>query len=88
MTPEPSADPRSAGVGVGVQAGSETVRDLFTILYKRRRLFWGVFLLFSASAWWFGETFDPIYRATAQVYLKGRLETVQSEDVDNPGMSR
>ena len=88
MTPEPSADPRSAGTGARAQAGSETVRDLFTILYKRRRLFWGVFLLFSASAWWFGETFDPIYRATAQVYLKGRLETVQSEDVDNPGMSR
>ncbi|HBF22556.1 MAG TPA: hypothetical protein DDW23_01955, partial [Planctomycetes bacterium] len=88
MSPSPPLHPRSDTAPSGQRPGSETFRDFLTVLYKRRKLFWGVFLLFSVSAWWFGETFDPIYRANAQVYLKGRLETVQSEDVDNPGMSR
>jgi len=63
---------------------SESARDLFTTLYKRRGLYWTILIVFSAAFYFMAARIPETYTATARVRFGDRLETEASQDVDNP----
>ena len=67
---------------------SESARDLFTSLYKRRGLYWVVFIVFAAAFYYFSSKLPVTYVATAKVRFDSRLEKTIMSDVDNPEASR
>ncbi|MFP6641720.1 MAG: hypothetical protein VCC04_15855, partial [Myxococcota bacterium] len=67
---------------------SESVRDVLTLLYKRRSLYWIVFFAFMGSLVWLTGKVEPIYKAKATVEFLARLESTLTENVDNPSMVR
>lgn len=79
-------DPRSgAEQGTGERLfRSESARDLFTTLYKRRALYWTVLIVFAAAFYFFAMRLPEKYTATARVRFDSRLEREVSQDEDNP----
>jgi uncharacterized protein involved in exopolysaccharide biosynthesis len=67
---------------------SESARDLFTSLYKRRALYWVVFIVFAAAFYSITTKLPVTYVATARVRLDSRLEKTYTSDADNPEASR
>jgi len=83
-------DPRSRTESQGTEAifRSESVRDVLTLLYKRRGLYWLVFFAFMGSLVWLSSQVEPIYKAKATVEFLARLESTMTENLDNPSMVR
>lgn len=83
-------DPRSRTSDHSSEAlfRSESVRDVLTLLYKRRGLYWIVFLSFMLSLVWLSKQVEPTYKAHASVEFLARLESTMSNNVDNPSSSR
>lgn len=67
---------------------SESARDLFTSLYKRRMLYWVVFVVFAGAFYYVSKNLPTTYVATARVRLDSRLERIYNQDADNPGSAR
>ncbi len=67
---------------------SESARDLFTSLYKRRLLYWLVFIVFAGAFYTVTNRLETEYVATARVRLDSRLERTFNQDADNPGGAR
>ena len=83
-------DPRSRTEESSTEAlfRSESVRDVLTLLYKRRGLYWIVFLSFAFALVWLSKQIEPTYKAHASVEFLARLESTQTDNVDNPTSSR
>ena len=79
-------DPRSGSEhGTGERLfRSESARDLFTTLYKRRGLYWTVLIVFAAAFYFFAMRLPEKYTATARVRFDSRLEREVTQDPDNP----
>jgi polysaccharide biosynthesis transport protein len=67
---------------------SESARDLFTSLYKRRGLYWTVFIVFAIGFYILAQQIPPTYTAVSKVRFEASLESSQSQDFDNPVTSR
>lgn len=63
---------------------SESARDLFTTLYKRRALYWVVLIVFAAAFYFFAMQLPTVYTAHARVRFDSRLDRELSQDADNP----
>lgn len=79
-------DPRSgAEQGTGDRIfRSESARDLFTTLYKRRGLYWVVLVVFAAAFYFMAMKLPETYTASARVRFDSRLEHEVTGDPDNP----
>ncbi len=79
-------DPRSgAEQGTGDRLfRSESARDLFTTLYKRRGLYWMVLVVFAAAFYFMAMKLPETYTASARVRFDSRLEHEVTGDPDNP----
>jgi uncharacterized protein involved in exopolysaccharide biosynthesis len=79
-------DPRSgAEQGTGDRLfRSESARDLFTTLYKRRGLYWVVLVVFAAAFYFMAMKLPETYTATARVRFDSRLELEVTGDPENP----
>ncbi|MCH2101249.1 MAG: hypothetical protein MK209_04950 [Planctomycetes bacterium] len=79
-------DPRS-GAEQGVAERlfrSESARDLFTTIYKRRTLYWTILVVFAAAFYFLAMRLPEKFTATARVRFDSRLEREVSQDEDNP----
>jgi uncharacterized protein involved in exopolysaccharide biosynthesis len=67
---------------------SESARDLFTSLYKRRGLYWTIFIVFAISFYVLAQQIPATYSAVAKVRFDSRLEKTITNDTDNPEFNR
>ncbi len=83
-------DPRSRRGQSAAEAvfRSESARDLFTSLYKRRLRYWVVFIVFAAAFYFFSLKLPLTYVATARIRFDSRLERTITNDADNLEVSR
>lgn len=63
---------------------SESARDLFTTLYKRRALYWTILIVVAASFYALATRIPETYTASSRVRFNARLEQEYTQDADNP----